>query len=79
MQEYGIKPVILAGHSLGEYSALVAAGVISFYDTVQVVRARGKFMQTAVPLGFGTMAAVLGMKNKQLENICKETTGPCQG
>lgn len=74
MQEYGIKPVILAGHSLGEYSALVAAGVISFYDAVRVVRARGKFMQTAVPLGFGTMAAVLGMKNEQLDNICRETT-----
>lgn len=78
MQEYGIKPVILAGHSLGEYSALVAAGVISFYDAVQVVRARGKFMQTAVPLGFGTMAAVLGMKNEQLENICRETTNPAR-
>ncbi len=78
IQEYGIKPVILAGHSLGEYSALVAAGVISFYDAVQVVRARGKFMQTAVPLGFGTMAAVLGMKNEQLENICRETTDPAR-
>ncbi len=78
MQEYGIKPVILAGHSLGEYSALVAAGVISFYDAVQVVRARGKFMQSAVPLGFGTMAAVLGMKNEQLENICRETTNPAK-
>lgn len=76
VQEYGIKPVILAGHSLGEYSALVAAGVISFYDAVQVVRARGKFMQTAVPLGFGTMAAVLGMKNGQLEKICDETSDP---
>lgn len=78
MQEYGIKPVILAGHSLGEYSALVAAGVISFHDAVQVVRARGKFMQTAVPLGFGTMAAVLGMKNEQLENICRKTTNPAK-
>jgi len=78
MQEYGIKPVILAGHSLGEYSALVAGGVISFYDAVQVVHARGKFMQTAVPLGFGTMAAVLGMKNEQLENICRETTDPAR-
>ena len=74
IQEYGIKPVVLAGHSLGEYSALVAAGVLSFYDAVQVVRARGKFMQTAVPLGIGTMAAVLGMKNEQLKNICEETT-----
>jgi [acyl-carrier-protein] S-malonyltransferase len=78
MHEYGIKPVIMAGHSLGEYSALVAAGVISFYDAVQVVRARGKFMQTAVPLGFGTMAAVMGMKNEQLENICRETTDPAR-
>jgi [acyl-carrier-protein] S-malonyltransferase len=78
MQEYGIKPVILAGHSLGEYSALVAAGVISFCDAVQVVHSRGKFMQTAVPLGFGTMAAVLGMKNEQLQNICRETTDPAR-
>ncbi len=78
IQEYGIKPVILAGHSLGEYSALVAGGVISFYDAVRVVRARGKFMQTAVPLGFGAMAAVLGMKNEQLENICRETTDPAR-
>ncbi|RLB64901.1 MAG: [acyl-carrier-protein] S-malonyltransferase [Deltaproteobacteria bacterium] len=76
MQEYGIRPVVLAGHSLGEYSALVAAGVVSFYDAVQVVRARGKFMQTAVPLGCGTMAAVLGMKKEKLENICRETTDP---
>ena len=64
MQEYGIRPVVLAGHSLGEYSALVAAGVVSFYDAVQVVRARGKFMQTAVPLGYGTWRQCWAWKMK---------------
>lgn len=73
-QEFGIKPIMLAGHSLGEYSALVAANVVSFYDAVQVVRARGKFMQSAVPLGHGTMAAVLGMETGHIEEICHATT-----
>ncbi|MBW1645158.1 MAG: ACP S-malonyltransferase [Deltaproteobacteria bacterium] len=73
-QELGIKPVMLAGHSLGEYSALVASGAVSFFDAVRVVRARGKFMQTAVPFGLGTMAAVLGMKTEVIEEICAETS-----
>lgn len=71
-----IKPVIAAGHSLGEYSALVAAGTISFFDAVRVVRARGKFMQSAVPVGLGTMAAVMGMKPQQIVDICEDSSSP---
>ncbi len=73
-QKIGLKPVLAAGHSLGEYSALVAAGTISFFDAVRIVRARGKFMQSAVPVGLGTMAAVMGMKPQQVVNICDEAT-----
>ncbi|MEA3332873.1 MAG: ACP S-malonyltransferase [Pseudomonadota bacterium] len=73
-QKLGLKPVLAAGHSLGEYSALVAAGTISFFDAVRIVRARGKFMQNAVPVGLGTMAAVMGMKPQQVNDICDEAT-----
>lgn len=73
-QNLDLKPVLAAGHSLGEYSALVAAGTISFFDAVRIVRARGKFMQSAVPVGLGTMAAVMGMKPQQVVDICDETT-----
>jgi len=62
----------VAGHSLGEYSALVAAGSISFKDAVKIVNLRGKFMQQAVPIGEGAMAAVLGGERKTIEDICKE-------
>ncbi len=72
----GLEPVLTAGHSLGEYSALVAAGTIPFFDAVRVVRARGKFMQSAVPVGLGTMAAVMGMKNEQILEICNESSCP---
>jgi len=72
----GLEPVLTAGHSLGEYSALVAAGTIPFFDAVRVVRARGKFMQSAVPVGLGTMAAVMGMKNEQILEICNEASCP---
>lgn len=75
-REIGIRPVMMAGHSLGEYSALVAAGVLRFRDAVRIVRARGEFMQTAVPLGQGTMAAVLGMKTPELEDVCRQATDP---
>jgi [acyl-carrier-protein] S-malonyltransferase len=70
--EKGIEPRLTAGHSLGEYSALVASGALSFAEAVQTVRLRGKFMQEAVPIGEGTMAAVLGMEREEVENICKE-------
>ena len=73
-RELNLKPILAAGHSLGEYSALVVAGTISFFDAVRIVRARGKFMQNAVPVGLGTMAAVMGMKPQQIVDICDETT-----
>jgi len=72
--QFNIKPVITAGHSLGEYSALVAAETVSFFDAVRVVRARGNFMQTAVPVGLGTMAAVMGMTPPQVREICAEAS-----
>lgn len=65
---------VVAGHSLGEYSALVAAGVLDFTDAVKLVRSRGQFMQTAVPLGQGGMAAVLGLSDDQVRNICNEAS-----
>lgn len=73
-EETNIKPQYVAGHSLGEYSALVAAGSISYADAVQLVRFRGKFMEEAVPNGEGTMAAVMGMERSDLERICSEVT-----
>ena len=70
--EKGIVPRLAAGHSLGEYSALVASGALSFTDAVQIVRLRGKYMQEAVPVGEGAMAAILGMEREQLEKLCEE-------
>ncbi len=66
----GIAPAIVAGHSLGEYSALVAAGVISFRDAVILTEKRGQFMQEAVPPGRGLMAAVLGLEREKVDEIC---------
>ena len=72
LKEHGIVPTIVAGHSLGEYSALVAAGAISFSDAVQLVRKRGLFMQEAVPLGEGSMAAILGSDRQTVIDICQK-------
>jgi [acyl-carrier-protein] S-malonyltransferase len=69
---FNIKPVAMAGHSLGEYTALVVSGAIKFFDAVKVVRARGKFMQSAVPLGVGAMAAILGLERDKVEEACYE-------
>ena len=66
----GIKPGFVAGHSLGEYSAHVAAGTISFADAVRTVRNRGKYMQEAVPVGTGAMAAILGMNLDAVGAVC---------
>lgn len=72
LKEHGFIPAIVAGHSLGEYSALVAAGSLSFTDAVQLVRKRGQFMQEAVPLGQGGMAAIMGMDRDKIVAICEE-------
>jgi [acyl-carrier-protein] S-malonyltransferase len=72
LDEKGIKPSFVAGHSLGEYSAHVAAGTISFADAVRTVRSRGKFMQEAVPVGTGAMAAILGMRMERLAGVCAD-------
>lgn len=71
-QETGLRPDMVAGHSLGEYSALVAAGALKFADAVRTVRARGLFMQQAVPVGEGAMAAVLGLDLETLDAVCRE-------
>jgi [acyl-carrier-protein] S-malonyltransferase len=71
-QETGLKADYVAGHSLGEYSALVCSGALSFSDAVRTVRARGTFMQEAVPVGTGTMAAMLAIESDLLEDICRE-------
>lgn len=68
----GIKPEITAGHSLGEYSALVAAGAMDFADAVRTVRKRGQFMQEAVPVGKGAMAAVMGLDDAKIVEICQQ-------
>jgi len=70
--ERGLRPAIAAGHSLGEYSALVVAGALAFRDAVRVVRRRGQFMQEAVPLGTGAMAAVMGLDLGAVEQACAE-------
>jgi [acyl-carrier-protein] S-malonyltransferase len=70
--ERGIAPAIAAGHSLGEYAALVVAGALAFRDAVRVVRHRGEFMQEAVPVGTGAMAALLGLDGPVAEEICRE-------
>jgi [acyl-carrier-protein] S-malonyltransferase len=67
----GVKPSVVAGHSLGEYSALVAAGVVSLKDAVKLTQKRGQFMQEAVPEGEGLMAAVLGLEREKVDRICK--------
>jgi [acyl-carrier-protein] S-malonyltransferase len=70
--EKGVIPHVAAGHSLGEYSALVVSGALAFADAVQIVRLRGRFMQEAVPVGEGAMAAILGMERGQVEKLCEE-------
>src|SRR6478752_7694938 len=64
------KPCLVAGHSLGEYSAHVASGTFSFADAVRTVRSRGKYMQEAVPVGVGAMAAILGMDFEKVNAVC---------
>ncbi len=72
LSEKGVKPEFAAGHSLGEYSAQVAAGTIKFGDAVRTVRNRGKYMQEAVPVGVGAMAAILGLDAEKVAAICRD-------
>jgi [acyl-carrier-protein] S-malonyltransferase len=72
--ERGLRPMLAAGHSLGEYSALVVAGALSFGDAVRLVRRRGEFMQEAVPVGTGAMAALMGLPLAIAEKVCQEAT-----
>ncbi len=71
-QQGGTAPSIMAGHSLGEYSAMVAAGVIGFADAVKLVAERGRLMQEAVPQGVGAMAAILGLTDDQVIEVCAQ-------
>ncbi len=74
LKEKGITPSFVAGHSLGEYSAHVAAGTITFADAVRTVRNRGKYMQEAVPVGVGAMAAILGMDLGKVTAVCSDAS-----
>jgi [acyl-carrier-protein] S-malonyltransferase len=73
LEERGVKPAFVAGHSLGEYSALVAAGALAFADAVRLVRLRGGYMQEAVPPGEGAMAAIMGLAPAQVAEICRKS------
>jgi len=72
LAERGVTPALAAGHSLGEYSALVVAGALRFAEAVRLVRRRGEFMQEAVPAGTGAMAALLGVELATAEQVCAE-------
>lgn len=78
MHEVGVAPQVVAGHSLGEYTALVAAQALSFSDALQLVRFRAQAMQDAVPVGVGAMAAVLGLPAQAVEDICVQTARQTQ-
>src|SRR5271169_925473 len=78
LQSKAIMPSYVAGHSLGEYSAHVAAGTFTFADAVRTVRNRGKYMQEAVPVGVGAMAAILGMDLDKVTGVCEDAAqGEC--
>ena len=75
LKQQGVIPNVVAGHSLGEYSALVAAGVLEFSDALRLVHARASFMAEAGEMQQGTMAAILGMETEQLQQLCDSTEG----
>ena len=72
LESKGVKPAFVAGHSLGEYSAHVAAGTLAFQDAVRLVRNRGRYMQEAVPVGHGAMAAILALDEQAVNQACAE-------
>ena len=72
LEQNGVRPDYVAGHSLGEYSALVAAGALKFTDALRLVKNRGRYMQEAVPPGEGAMAAILGLRPAQVAEICRK-------
>ncbi len=74
LKEHGIQPDVVGGHSLGEYSALVAADVMDFQDAVLLVHKRGQFMQEAVPVGQGGMAAIIGLSDEVIVEACEKAT-----
>lgn len=75
----GRMPSVMAGHSLGEFSALVCAGTLQFGDAVRLVRKRGEFMQSAVPVGEGAMAAIIGVEDAEINRICAEVAAQSKG
>jgi len=75
LEKHGVTPDMVAGHSLGEYSALVAAGGMAFSDAVKLAHQRGRYMQEAVPAGEGAMAAILGLSPSDVAEICKKAAG----
>ncbi len=77
--ETDVQPGIMGGHSLGEFSALVCAGALEFGDAVKLVRKRGQFMQTAVPVGQGAMAAIIGLEDTVINRICEQMTRDTDG
>jgi [acyl-carrier-protein] S-malonyltransferase len=72
LRSKGFRPTVVAGHSLGEYSANVAAGTIAFADALRIVRRRGRYMQEAVPVGIGAMAAIVGLEGNTVAQACRE-------
>jgi [acyl-carrier-protein] S-malonyltransferase len=75
LEKRGITPDFAAGHSLGEYSAVVAAGGLGFAEAVKIVRGRGRYMQEAVPAGEGAMAAILGLPPSEVAEVCRKAAG----
>ncbi|MFQ5816549.1 MAG: ACP S-malonyltransferase [Terriglobia bacterium] len=73
LEEKGVRPDYVAGHSLGEYSALVVSGCLALQEAVVTVKRRGQYMQEAVPAGAGAMAAILGLPQAQVEEVCRRT------